>query len=314
MIEGRHNSKDVIFNSGGNVGIGTTSPNAKLEVNGGANTRLIISNPQDVTSNNGALIVGSTTAGLFLDDNEIQSTGPLYINNNNNVNLLLNNGGGNVGVGTTSPVAKLHVAGTFLADDPNYTYDWRTNWQSGFFQSVSAANSPEASGWFWGINMGHSSNSADYRYNGQLVIKNSSTAPTMYFRSTNVNGDGTWAKVLHDQGNQAIDGGLCVNGTINATRVEITSTVPCSDYVFEADYDLRSLEEVEAFVTRNKHLPEVPSAAEFKENGYSVGEMDDLLLRKVEELTLYMIEMQKQMNEKDAAIEALQNEVKELKN
>ncbi len=71
--------------------------------------------------------------------------------------------------------------------------------------------------------------------------------------------------------------------------------LPCSDYVFEPDYQLRSLEEVEGYVKENKHLPEVPSAAEFEENGYSIGEMDDVLLRKIEELTLYMIEQQKEI-------------------
>lgn len=81
-----------------------------------------------------------------------------------------------------------------------------------------------------------------------------------------------------------------------ATEVQIvnSSELPRSDYVFEEDYKLRTLEEVEQFVKTNKHLPEVPSAAEFKENGYSVGEMDDVLLRKVEELTLYMIELKKE--------------------
>jgi hypothetical protein len=92
---------------------------------------------------------------------------------------------------------------------------------------------------------------------------------------------------------------LTVKGTILATKVQIVndSEIPASDYVFEEDYELRTLEEVEAFVKENKHLPEVPSATEFKENGYSVGEMDDILLRKVEELTLYIIELKKEIEE-----------------
>ena len=107
----------------------------------------------------------------------------------------------------------------------------------------------------------------------------------------------------------APDEKLVVNGTIKASEIKVvnTSALPCSDYVFESGYNLRSLEEVESFVKENKHLPEVPSAAEFKENGYSIGEMDDVLLRKIEELTLYMIELKKQN-------EQLQKEVRELKN
>lgn len=87
---------------------------------------------------------------------------------------------------------------------------------------------------------------------------------------------------------------LCVSGKIQATEIEV-KTAPCSDFVFEKGYKLMSLSELENFVNTNKHLPEVPSAKEFAENGYSVGQMDDLLLRKVEELTLYVIELKKEI-------------------
>ena len=88
---------------------------------------------------------------------------------------------------------------------------------------------------------------------------------------------------------------LAVNGKIQATEVEIKSA-PCSDYVFDNDYKLMSLHDLDAYVKVNKHLPEVPSAKEFAADGYSVGQMDDLLLRKIEELTLYVITL-KQENE-----------------
>lgn len=109
---------------------------------------------------------------------------------------------------------------------------------------------------------------------------------------------------------------LTVKGTILASKVQIVNDteIPASDYVFKEDYKLLSIEELESFVKENKHLPEVPSAAEFQENGYSVGQMDDLLLRKIEELTLYVIDLQKQMNDKDEKIEELQSEVEKLKN
>lgn len=95
---------------------------------------------------------------------------------------------------------------------------------------------------------------------------------------------------------------LAVDGKIKASEMEIT-TGPCSDFVFEPDYDLMSLSVLEEYVTNNKHLPEIPSAKEFEENGYSVREMDDILLRKVEELTLYIIQQQKE-------IEALKKQLK----
>lgn len=90
---------------------------------------------------------------------------------------------------------------------------------------------------------------------------------------------------------------LAVNSGILCEELKVIADVPSSDFVFEPNYNLKSLSEVEAFVTENKHLPDVPSAKEFKENGYKIGEMDNLLLQKIEELTLYIIDLQKQIEE-----------------
>lgn len=99
---------------------------------------------------------------------------------------------------------------------------------------------------------------------------------------------------------------LAVNGGILCESVKIIADVPDADYVFEADYNLMPLNDLERYVTREKHLPDIPSAEEFKTNGYTVGGMDEMLLRKVEELTLYLIEQNKKM-------EALQQELNQLK-
>ena len=69
------------------------------------------------------------------------------------------------------------------------------------------------------------------------------------------------------------------------------------DYVFEEDYDLRTIEEVAEYVQENKHLPEVPSAQEMGKEGQDLGSMNLLLLKKVEELTLYLIEQQKELEQ-----------------
>ena len=90
---------------------------------------------------------------------------------------------------------------------------------------------------------------------------------------------------------------LAVNSGILCEELKVMADVPSSDYVFEPTYKLKPLSEVEAFVTENKHLPDVPSAKEFKDNGYKIGEMDNLLLQKIEELTLYIIDLQKQIEE-----------------
>ena len=67
-----------------------------------------------------------------------------------------------------------------------------------------------------------------------------------------------------------------------------------ADYVFDENYNLRSLSDVESYVKENKHLPGVPSAAEMAEKGMSMSQMSNLLLEKVEELTLHMIELEKE--------------------
>lgn len=97
---------------------------------------------------------------------------------------------------------------------------------------------------------------------------------------------------------------LAVNGTIQAK--EIIGKTGWSDFVFEKDYKLRSLSQVDAFVKENKHLPEIPSAKEVEENGVGVGKVESLLLMKVEELTLYLIEQDKRLAEQNKRLKELE--------
>lgn len=88
---------------------------------------------------------------------------------------------------------------------------------------------------------------------------------------------------------------------------DITVDMPnAADYVFEEGYNLKSLSEVEDYVKENKHLPGMPSAADFSKNGMSVSEMSNKLLEKVEELTLHMIQLEKEN-------QALRNEINNMK-
>ncbi|WP_236581901.1 hypothetical protein [Sphingobacterium spiritivorum] len=85
---------------------------------------------------------------------------------------------------------------------------------------------------------------------------------------------------------------LAVNGNIRAKEIKVESA-NWPDYVFEEDYKLIPLAEVEAFIKANKHLPDVPSAKVIEEDGLSVGEMNKLMMKKIEELTLHLIEKEK---------------------
>jgi hypothetical protein len=82
-------------------------------------------------------------------------------------------------------------------------------------------------------------------------------------------------------------------------------TLAAPDYVFEPGYALRSLEQVEAYIAQNKHLPEVPSAAELRDNGVEVLELNMTLLKKVEELTLYVIEQNKKIEAQAQRLEQI---------
>lgn len=92
---------------------------------------------------------------------------------------------------------------------------------------------------------------------------------------------------------------LYVDGLIGAREVRVSTTSWC-DYVFEPSYKLKPLSEVESFIKANKHLPEVPSEQQVTANGLEMGEMMKIHMKKIEELTLYMIELKKE-NEKLAA-------------
>lgn len=89
---------------------------------------------------------------------------------------------------------------------------------------------------------------------------------------------------------------LSVNGNIKARRIKVTTT-EWADYVFAPSYKLKPLKEVEAYIFNNHHLPEVPSANEITKNGLDLGESQATLLKKIEELTLYIIEQNKQLEE-----------------
>jgi hypothetical protein len=96
---------------------------------------------------------------------------------------------------------------------------------------------------------------------------------------------------------------LGVDGMIVGKRVVVQNT-SWADFVFDADYNLSSLSEVESYIKTNKHLPGVPTTKEVLEHGIDVGDMNKIMLQKIEELTLYMIELKKENQELRKAISA----------
>ncbi len=106
---------------------------------------------------------------------------------------------------------------------------------------------------------------------------------------------------------------LAVNGDITARKLKVTKIGwPWPDYVFEPSYDLRSLKGVEEFIVKYKHLPDVPSASDIEKGGLDVGDTQGILLRKIEELTLYVIKQQKEMEMQNKKIEELEKKVEKV--
>jgi len=97
---------------------------------------------------------------------------------------------------------------------------------------------------------------------------------------------------------------LSVNGKVACKELKVDAS--WSDYVFEKNYKLRNLKEVESYIKENNHLPEVPSATEVESNGLKVGEMQATMMKKIEELTLYIIEQQKLIQRQNERLKALE--------
>ncbi|HZK69698.1 MAG TPA: hypothetical protein VFC36_08920, partial [Paludibacter sp.] len=108
------------------------------------------------------------------------------------------------------------------------------------------------------------------------------------------------SKFIFNAGNVGIgtttpEAKLTVKGKIVASEIQVKDVGAIPDYVFKPDYELMSLSHVEEFVKQNQHLPEVPSEKEFQRDGMNMAEMNALLLKKIEELTLYAIEQNKKI-------------------
>jgi len=97
---------------------------------------------------------------------------------------------------------------------------------------------------------------------------------------------------------------LSVNGSARAKEITV-ETANWPDYVFKPSYKLQPLEEIKAYINQNHHLPETPSEKEITEKGLNIGEINKLLMKKVEELTLYLIENKEALKEQQCEIDQL---------
>ena len=264
------------FPDDGNVGIGITNPEGLLQLHGDSK-RFIISNSTtnleyaariEFWEHSNTSDSPSANFALQYDglNDMLRFRGNWSGVNNSDIMVIKRNG--KVGIGTTSPSSLLDL------------YSSSDNQR---LLRLSHPSSPTAAAGYIGFVNSNASN------NGIVLgVQYSSIyydVITMQ-RSTRNVGIGTTNPAYK----------LTVDGTIGCEEVKVENIVG-ADFVFEEEYELRSLNEVEEFIKTNKHLPEVTSAKDMEENGIDIGEFQIQLLQKIEELTLYVIELKKENDE-----------------
>jgi hypothetical protein len=247
--------------------------------------------------------------------------------------FLTNSRDGRIGMGTTNPQANLDVSGSFKAESADISAisaNTLTVQDATVNGSLSANSLTVPSITTTTLTAGNATitdllKASEAQIIGTLnarnvIIENIASANTLNAQNANINeitsyttGAGVAFAIIKKSATLEEEVfKIYGNGTVNAKKinaeeinVSVNAMISYPDYVFEDDYNLLPLNEVEQYIKENKRLPEIPSAKEAEENGIDLGSMQVKLLLKIEELTLYAIEQQK-------LIEDLQKQVKEL--
>lgn len=284
-----NNTQWMTLLSDGKVGIGTPAPAYKLDVAGTINATSILINGQPLPTSQW------TTSGSDITYSA-----------------------GNVGIGTTSANSKLQVLsatpiGSALNSEVLITrFSTNAANQQSLDLKLSKYTTTDNAWWGNGLRL---QRNIDDAVNSCYIDFGASEANTGAGSHELGFGVGNSEYMRISYGGKVSIGTtapgsykLAVAGKIAAwdeIKVFINGTT-FPDYVFDADYKLRSLEDTESYIKENHHLPEVPSAAEVAKEGMSLNGMSEILLKKVEELTLHLIEMKKES-------EMMKKEIEELK-
>jgi hypothetical protein len=258
---------DYIFNNG-------TVKMKGLQLNTGATTQ----------AGNILVCMGPEGDAIWLDPGEIVPPGLWTENDNKDIYRL-----SKVGIGTDNPLAILHiadddfVAGEALLIIGNDAY--LTDIDHANTLGIFGVQAPEIGK----LQLGNSGPTL-FGGDGKLGLETVNPLATLHINGTVVIGDNLDTPegyLLY------VDEGILAE----KVKVAVPTSSEWSDHVFYNDYNLLSIYEIEQFIKINKHLPGVPSADEVVANGIDLLEMNALLLEKIEELTLHMIEQQKQIDE-----------------
>lgn len=195
-------------------------------------------------------------------------------------------GDGNVGIGTSNPNQKLTIKGGGIGFDYNSADKKLYSPEDGILEWMTH----QAAG-YHGFAVSHQGERRVY-----LNVLGDS-----YINGGNL-GIGTMSPKEK----------LSVNGKIRAHEIKVETT-NWPDYVFDTKYPLMPLKDLGYYISLNRHLPEIPSAIEIEKEGIALGEMNRKLLKKIEELTLHLIEKDRQLDAQNNKISTLEEGQKELK-
>ncbi len=316
----------MVIRNKGNVGIGTTSPSHKLHVNGDIRTGydgyLYLGYTDVYWRDNSGNLDGSSENSINLNYDSIDNgTGIFQIKSGGSTVLKIDNAG-NVGIGTSSPGYKLDVDGTVRirngwrglkiegsGSDP-HRYDFIVG-DLGGSPSYSGSFSiydHTASAYRFAISKTGNVGIGTFSPKNKLDVKGSAVIGATYSGTNTAPSNGLLVQGNVGIGTISIPSGykLAVDGKIICEEVKVKDSGSWPDHVLEAGYDLMPLAEVEDYIAEHQHLPDVPSAKEVAADGLSLGETQALLLQKIEELTLYVIDLKKEneaLKERFAEIE-----------
>jgi len=289
------------FPATGNAGIGTTTPTL------GSLTILA----PDKTVSSAIAIRQSNGSAYGLDfglDQQVDGAGYLYAVYGNvktslirfdRTNNYVDFNGGNIGIGTAAPGEALDVIGNPVFG----TYTERLSMGSGGF----GFNRRVATGAIY--------DNTRFAYQFTHTPSASATADYLAFQVYNPGGGNVtpYAISINGFGNVGVGTNntqgymLAVAGSVIATSMTVKLQANWPDYVFKKNFHLPTLAETAAYINQNHHLPEIPSEQEIAKNGLNLGEMNKLLVKKVEELTLYLIELNKKVEQQQKEIEQLKS-------
>ncbi len=251
---------------------------------------LNIYNPSNGVRLNYLTMDGQGIQARYQDENAVNPYEDQWDNH-----LLLNKFGGNVGIGTSDPThARLEINGSVGATVALFG--------ANMFGVGISANNPEIgfnyyyNGGTKTIKAGYGANFGMSPSNGDIYLGNFSGNQSGFDHGP-ISGY-QYCMLIKQNGNVGIGTTnptykLSVNGNIRSKEVVVESG--WADYVFADNYKLKSLTEVEQFIKENKHLPNIPSAAEIEKNGLHLGDTQKKMMEKIEELTLYLIELKKEI-------------------